>query len=163
MRPGNPKGWGKGKAKGINGMEYAEGAFPPIGGVTHDQGHYDQQEEYGDWWSEQEEWTGTKPIGAVTRSKGKGEDKPPQGTTNHDIPSCDACGGATYNFACSKCGIRFCIECKARGEIHGQTCLCHESEDEEESKLTAMVNNDTVSENEEENDVASVPTEKKNT
>ena len=74
MRPGNAKGWGKGKSKGINGMEYSEGAFPPIGGVTHESDQCDNQEEYGDWWSQQEEWQWpvTKPIGAMTRGKGNG-------------------------------------------------------------------------------------------
>ena len=54
-------------------MEYGEGTFPPIGGVTHEQEQYDQHEEYGEWWSGQEEWKSSKPIGAVTKGKGNAE------------------------------------------------------------------------------------------
>ena len=56
MRPGNPKGWGKGKSKGINGMEYGSEAFPPVlGAVMNDGGYYEQQQEDEGWWSQEQE------------------------------------------------------------------------------------------------------------
>ena len=52
-------------------MEYSEGAFPPLGGVTHEHGGYDSCDGYDEWGhQEQEEWCPTKVIGAVMKGKG---------------------------------------------------------------------------------------------
>ena len=72
MRPGNTKGWGKGKSKGIHGMVMDNGsdAFPPVlGAMTNEYYNYDSQYEYDGWGSQkQEEWP--RVIAAVIRGKG---------------------------------------------------------------------------------------------
>ena len=44
---------------------------------------------------------------------------------DHNIPSCDRGCGETYVLACN-CGLRFCLECQARGWRYKVHCMCVE-------------------------------------